>query len=74
MHQAFQHSSQISEIEKYFLECRKQEKNFIISHDAQSVQLFASNSDPLNVLISTMSIGVSNEQMIEKLTDLSSKI
>jgi len=70
MHQAFQHSSQISEIEKYFLECRRQEKNFIIRHDVQSVHLFISNFDSLNKLISEMLLDVSNEHMIERLTFL----
>ena len=74
MHQAFQHSSQISEIEKYFLECRRQEKNFIIRHDVQSVHLFISNFDSLNVLISEMLLDVSNERMIERLTLLEGKI
>ena len=68
MHQAFQHSSQISEIEKYFLECRRQEKNFIIRHDAQSVQLFTSNYDSLNIMVSKMLVDESDEQMVEKLT------
>jgi len=70
MHRSFQHSSQISEIEKYFLECRRQEKNFIIRHDVQSVHLFISNFDSLNKLISEMLLDVSNEHMIERLTFL----
>ena len=74
MHRSFQHSSQISEIEKYFLECRRQEKNFIIRHDVQSVHLFISNFDSLNILISEMLLDVSNEQMIERLTLLKGKI
>ena len=74
MHQAFQHSSQISEIEKYFLECRRQEKNFIIRHDAKSVQLFTSNYDSLNLLVSKMLDYDLNEQMVEKLIALQEKI
>ena len=74
MHRSFQHSSQISEIEKYFLECRRQEKNFIIRQDVQSVHLFISNFDSLNILISEMLLDVSNEQMIERLTILEGKI
>ena len=74
MHRSFHHSSQISEIEKYFLECRRQEKNFIIRHDVQSVHLFISNFDSLNILISEMLLDVSNEQMIERLTLLKGKI
>jgi len=74
MHQAFQHSSQISEIEKYFLECRRQEKNFIIRHDSQSVQLFTSNYDSLNILVSTMLVDELNEQMVAKLTALQKKV
>jgi len=70
MHRSFQHSSQISEIEKYFLECRRQEKNFIIRHDVQSVHLFISNFDSLNKLISEMLLDVSNEHMIQRLTFL----
>lgn len=63
MYQAFQHSLQISEIEKYFLECRRQEKNFIIRHDSQSVQLFASNYDSLNVVVFKMLDYDLNDQM-----------
>ena len=74
MHKAFQHSSQIGEIEKYFLECRRQEKNFIIRHDSQSVQLFTSNYDSLNILVSKMLDYGLNEQMIEKLTTLQEKL
>ena len=74
MHKAFQHSSQISEIEKYFLECRRQEKNFIIRHDSQSVHLFTSNYDSLNVLVSEMLDYGLNEQMIESLTTLQDKL
>lgn len=73
MHKAFQQSSQISEIEKYFLECRRQEKNFIIRHDSQSVQLFTSNSDSLNILVSKMLADELNEQMVAKLTALQEK-
>ena len=74
MHQAFQHSSQISEIEKYFLECRRQEKNFIIRHDSQSVQLFTSNYDSLNMLVSKMLDYDLNEPMVEKIIALQEKI
>ena len=74
MHQAFQHSSQIREFERYFLECRRQEKNFIIRHDAQSVKLFTSNYNSLNILISKMLTDKSNEQMVEKLTALQDKV
>jgi len=74
MHKAFQHSSQISEIEKYFLECRRQEKNFFIRHDSQSVMLFTSNSGSLNALVSKMLDNSSNEQMIENLTALQDRL
>ncbi len=74
MHQAFQHSSQISEIEKYFLECRRQEKNFIIRHDSQSAQLFTSNYDSLNMQVSKMLDYDLNEQMVKKLIALQEKI
>jgi len=74
MHKAFQHSSQISEIEKYFLECRRQEKNFIIRHDSQSVLLFTSNSDSLNALVSKMLDYSLNEQMVESLTALQGRL
>ena len=74
MRKAFQHSSQISEIEKYFLECRRQEKNFIIRHDTLSVQLFTANYDTLNVLIAKLQENCSSEQMIEKLTILKEKL
>ena len=70
MHKAFQHSSQISEIEKYFLECRRQEKNFIIRHDSQSVQLFASNYDSLNILVLKMVDHGKNGKMTENLSTL----
>ncbi|MBU0529670.1 hypothetical protein KKF86_07950 [bacterium] len=70
MYRAFQHSSQISEIEKYFLECRRQEKNFIIRHDSESVQLFSSNYDTLNMLVLKMLDHGKNGQMIENLTTL----
>lgn len=70
MHKAFQHSSQISEIEKYFLECRRQEKNFIIRHDSESVQLFTSNSDSLNILVLKMLDHGINEKMTENLNTL----
>lgn len=73
MHKAFQQSSQISEIEKYFLECRRQEKNFIIRHDYQSVQLFTLNNDSLNILVSKMLADELNEQMVAKLTALQEK-
>lgn len=74
MHKAFQHSSQISEIEKYFLECRRQEKNFIIRLDTESVQLFASNYDSLNVVVSKMLDYDLNDQMMEKLNILQNKL
>lgn len=74
MYQAFQHSLQISEIEKYFLECRRQEKNFIIRHDSQSVQLFASNYDSLNVVVFKMLDYDLNDQMMEKLNILQNKL
>ena len=74
MHKAFQHSSQISKIERYFLECRRQEKNFIIRHDTQSVQLFTSNYDSLNILVSMMIADESNTQMIERLSTLQNKL
>jgi hypothetical protein len=74
MHKAFQNSSQISEIEKYFLECRRQEKNFIIRHDSQSVQLFSSNYDSLNILVSKMLDYDLNEQMVESLITLQDKL
>ena len=70
MHKAFQNSSQISEIEKYFLECRRQEKNFIIRHDFESVQLFTSNSDSLNILVLKMLDHGINEKMTENLNAL----
>ncbi len=74
MHQAFQHSSQISEIEKYFLECRRQEKNYIIRHDSKSVQLFTSNYDSLSTLINKMMINNINEQTELKLIKLWEKL
>ncbi len=74
MHKAFQHSSQISEIEKYFLECRRQEKNFIIRLDTESVQLFASNYDSLNVVVSKMLDYDLNDQMMKKLNILQNKL
>lgn len=74
MHNAFQHSLQISEIEKYFLECRRQEKNFIIRLDTESVQLFASNYDSLNVVVSKMLDYDLNDQMMEKLNILQNKL
>ena len=74
MHKAFQHSSQISEIEKYFLECRRQEKNFIIRLDTESVQQFTSNYDSLNVVVSKMLDYDLNDQMMEKLNILQNKL
>lgn len=74
MHKAFQHSLQISEIEKYFLECRRQEKNFIIRLDTESVQLFASNYDSLNVVVSKMLDYDLNDQMMKKLNILQNKL
>ncbi|MCK4904284.1 MAG: hypothetical protein KAS35_06290, partial [Candidatus Marinimicrobia bacterium] len=74
MHKAFQHSSQISEIEKYLLECRRQEKNYIIRHDSQSVQLFANNYDSLSILINKMMLSDINEQMELKLIILEKKL
>ena len=70
MYKAFQHSSQISEIEKYFLECRRQEKNFIIRHDSESVLLFNLNYDSLNILVLKMLDHGMNEKMIENLNTL----
>lgn len=74
MHHAFQHSSQISEIEKYFLECRRQEKNYIIRHDSQSVQLYVNNHDSLSTLINQMMLSDINEQMNKKLSKLEKKL
>ncbi len=74
MHKAFQHYSQISEIEKYFLECRRQEKNFIIRLNTESVQLFASNYDSLNVMVSKMLDYDLNDQMMKKLNILQNKL
>ncbi len=74
MHKAFQYSSQISEIEKYLLECRRQEKNYIIRHDSQSIQLFASNYDSLSKLIFNMMLNDINEQMELKLLELEKKL
>ena len=74
MYKAFQHSSQISEIEKYLLECRRQEKNYIIRHDSQSVQLFANNYDSLSILINKMMFNDINEQMELKLIILEKKL
>ncbi|MFC1565895.1 hypothetical protein ACFL4B_03010 [Candidatus Neomarinimicrobiota bacterium] len=70
MYKAFQHSSQISEIEKYFLECRRQEKNFIIRHDSESVLLFNLNYDSLNILVLKMLDHGMNEKMTENLNTL----
>ena len=70
MHKAFQHSSQISEIEKYFLECRRQEKNYIIRHDSESALLFTSNSDSLNILVIKMLDHGIDEKMTENLNTL----
>ncbi len=74
MHKAFMHSSQISEIEKYFLECRRQEKNFIIRHDALSVQLFNANYDTLNVLIGKLQDNNSADQMAANVSMLQEKL
>ena len=74
MQQSLQQSLQLSEIEKYFLECRRQEKNFLIRQDVQSVMLFTSNYDSLNGLVSKMIVDESNKEMIYKLNTLNSKI
>ena len=74
MHKAFMHSSQISEIEKYFLECRRQEKNFIIRHDTLSVQLFTANYDTLNVLLAKLQDIESVDQMAVNVTLLQEKL
>jgi len=74
MHKAFMHSSQISEIEKYFLECRRQEKNFLIRQDTLSVQLFTANYDTLNVLIAKLQDNKSADQMAANVTMLQEKL
>ncbi len=74
MHKAFQRASQISEIEKYFLECRRQEKNFIIRHDTLSVKLFTANYDTLNKLIVGLHDNGCTEQMVKNLTVLQEKL
>jgi len=37
----------VQEIERTFLECRRQEKNFFLRHDQSSVELFVTNSNTL---------------------------
>jgi len=70
MQQAFQHSSQINEIEKYFLECRRQEKNFLLRQDEESVKLFSINYAELIDVINETSESNIDEISIEKLNSL----
>ena len=37
----------VQEVERIFLECRRQEKNFFLRHDQSSVELFETNSNTL---------------------------
>lgn len=74
MNDAFQQSSQISEIEKYYLECRRQEKNYLIRLDDESILMFGNNMNTLNSNIDAM-LDVTNDQYIaEKLNALKSNI
>jgi hypothetical protein len=64
MHKAFQQSIKIGEIDKYFLECRRQEKNFLIRQDSESMELYNQNFIALtNTLNETLELELSDKSL-----------
>ncbi|MEJ2050989.1 MAG: hypothetical protein P8Y60_14330 [Calditrichota bacterium] len=54
------------ELEEYLLECRRQEKNFFLRQDSESVRLYQESFDSLRNLTSALSMGTINPDIREK--------
>lgn len=71
MQTAFQDSLQTCELDRYLLECRRQEKNYICCDtDQQAIDLFQTNYDTLYTMTIKLSDDISDNHIIDKLSDL----
>lgn len=70
LEEVFHETLMSTQIEQHLLECRRQEKNFIIRRDTQSIRLFDMAQDSLRKFIQTTKSETTDEQIRSVLNDL----
>ncbi len=71
MQTAFQDSISTCDLDKYLLECRRQEKNYICCKSEQeALDLFQANYDTLYTMTTSLSDDISDNHIIDELSEL----
>ena len=74
MQSAFQDSILTSELDHYLLECRRQEKNYLLRQDGEALVLFQANYDTLFTMATNLSNKILYDQIVIKLSVLQDKL
>ena len=74
MQTAFQDSILTCELDRYVLECRRQEKNYIFRNDDEALVLHQANYDTLFAMTNNLTDKVSDDKLVNTLLSLQDKL
>ena len=74
MQTAFQDSILTCELDRYVLECRRQEKNYLLRDDDEALVLYQANYDTLFAMTINLADKVSDDKLVNTLLSLQDKL
>lgn len=74
MQTAFQDSILTCELDRYVLECRRQEKNYLLRNDDEALALYQANYDTLFAMTDNLTEKVSDDKLVNTLLLLQDKL
>jgi methyl-accepting chemotaxis protein len=74
MQTAFEDSILTCELDRYVLECRRQEKNYIFRNDDEALVLHQANYDTLYAMTKNLIDKVSNDKLVNTLLSMQNKL